>query len=133
MDRETADTPTTVALVLDGDTDAGYRLARKLLADGCRVAVVGRHPGGVVRVMHGYAADRVLAVAADMTDQRQWSRVTEQVRDRFGRIDTVVRVEDAGASEAASSETAVRSPNRRLARSPRSLGAEVWAQSSSAS
>jgi hypothetical protein len=28
MDRETADTTTTVVLVLDGDTDAGYRTAR---------------------------------------------------------------------------------------------------------
>jgi NAD(P)-dependent dehydrogenase (short-subunit alcohol dehydrogenase family) len=82
--------------------------------------------------MHGYPADRVLVIAADMTDQRQWNRVTEQVRDRFGRIDTVIRVEDT-ALRAASSETAVRSRNRPLGRSPRSLGAGVWAQSSSAS
>jgi NAD(P)-dependent dehydrogenase (short-subunit alcohol dehydrogenase family) len=132
MDRETADTTTTVVLVLDGDTDSGYRMARTLLADGCRVAVIGRHPGGVVRVMHGYPADQVFAIAADMTDQRQWNRVTEQVRDRFGRIDTVIRVEDT-ALRAASSETAVRSRNRPLGRSPRRLGAGVWAQSSSAS
>ncbi|MCU1701698.1 MAG: hypothetical protein JWR34_7761 [Mycobacterium sp.] len=132
MDRETADTTTTVVLVLDGDTDSGYRMARKLLADGCTVAVIGRHPGGVVRVMHGYPADQVFAIAADMTDQRQWNRVTEQVRDRFGRIDTVIRVEDT-ALRAASAETAVRSRNRPLGRSPRSLGAGVWAQSSSAS
>jgi len=132
MDHETTDTTTTVALVLDGDTDAGYRMARTLLADGCRVAVTGRHPGDVVRVMHGYPADQVLAIAADVTDQRQWNRVTEQVRDRFGRIDTVIRVEDT-ALRAASSETAVRSRNRPLGRSPRSLGAGAVAQSSSAS
>jgi hypothetical protein len=72
MNRETADATATVVLVLDGDTDAGYRMARGLLADGCRVAVVARHPGDVVRVMHGYPADRVMAIAADdMTDQRQ--------------------------------------------------------------
>jgi NAD(P)-dependent dehydrogenase (short-subunit alcohol dehydrogenase family) len=142
MDRETADTTTTVVLVLNGDTDAGYRMARRLLADGCRVAVTGRHPDGVVRVMHGYPADRVVVIAADMTDQRQWNRVTEVVKGRFGRLDTVIRVEDSGASgatggtaavRAASSETAVRSHNRRVGRSPRRLGAEVWAQSSSAS
>lgn len=132
MDRETADTTTTVVLVLDGDTDAGYRLARKLLADGCRVAVVGRHPGGVVRVMHGHPSDRILAIAADITDQRQWNRVIERVRDRFGRIDTVIRAEDT-ALRAAGSETAVRSRNRLSVRSPRSLGAGAWAQSSSAS
>jgi NAD(P)-dependent dehydrogenase (short-subunit alcohol dehydrogenase family) len=162
MDRETTDTTTTVVLVLDGDTDAGYRVARKLLADGCRVAVAGRHPDGVVRVMHGYSADRVLAIAADVTDLRQWSRVAEAVRKRFGRLDTVIRAEGSGASEATGgitraseatggitraseatggitalravgSETAVRSHDRRAQRSPRSLGAEVWAQSSSAS
>jgi hypothetical protein len=55
--------------VLDGDTDAGHRLASGLLADGRRVAVVARHQGDVV----SYPAERVLA--------------------RFGRIDTVVRAE----------------------------------------
>ena len=60
MDREKADTATSVVLVLDGDTDAGYQLARRLLAEGRRVAVVARHPGDVVRVMHGYSADRVI-------------------------------------------------------------------------
>ena len=141
MDREMADTTTTVVLVLDGDTDAGYRMARKLLADGCRVAVTGRHPDGVVRVMHGYPAERVLVVAADMADHRQWNRVTEAVRDRSGRLDAVIRAEGTVASEAtgttalraATSETAVRSHDRRAARSPRSLGSGVRAQSSSAS
>jgi NAD(P)-dependent dehydrogenase (short-subunit alcohol dehydrogenase family) len=142
MDRETTDTTTTVVLVLDGDTDAGYRMARKLLADGCRVAVIGRHPDAVVRVMHGHPADRVFAIAADTTDQRQWNRVTEAVRDRFGRLDTVIRAEGSGVSEAtggttalrvANSETAVRSRNWRAARSSRRLGAQLWAQSSNAS
>ena len=108
MDHETADTTTTVVLVLDGDTDAGYRMAHELLADGCRVAVTGRHPDGVVRVMHGYSAERVMVVAADMTDRYQRNRVTQMVRDRFGRLDTVVRAGDAGASEATGGTTAPR-------------------------
>ena len=95
MSREIADTATTVVFVLDGDTDAGYQLARRLLADGRRVAVVARHPGAVVRVMHGYSTDRVMVIAGDTTDQRQWSRMTERVIDRFGHIDTVVRAQDA--------------------------------------
>jgi NAD(P)-dependent dehydrogenase (short-subunit alcohol dehydrogenase family) len=101
MSRETTDTATTVVLVLDGDTDAGYQLARRLLADGRRVAVVARHPGDVVRVMHGYPADQVMVIAGDTTDQRQWSRITERVLDRFGRIDTVVRAQDATLRESA--------------------------------
>jgi NAD(P)-dependent dehydrogenase (short-subunit alcohol dehydrogenase family) len=101
MSREITDTPTTVVLVLDGDTDAGYQLARRLLADGHRVAVVARHPGDVVRVMHGYPADQVMVIAGDTTDQRQWSRITERVLGRFGRIDTVVRAQDATLRESA--------------------------------
>jgi NAD(P)-dependent dehydrogenase (short-subunit alcohol dehydrogenase family) len=101
MDHETADTTSTVVLVLGGDTDAGYRIAHELLADGCRVAVTGRHPDGVVRVMHGYSAERVLAIAADTTDRCQWNRVTQLVRDRFGRLDAVVRAEGTTAPRAA--------------------------------
>jgi NAD(P)-dependent dehydrogenase (short-subunit alcohol dehydrogenase family) len=101
MSREITDTATTVVLVLDGDTDSGYQLARRLLADGRRVAVVGRHPGDVVRVMHGYPADQVMVIAGDTTDQRQWSRITQRVLDRFGRVDTVVRAQDATLRESA--------------------------------
>lgn len=91
MTRETASDTATVVVVLDGDTDAGYQLARRLLAEGRRVAVVARHPAAAVRVMHGHPADRVMVIAADTTDERQWRRLTERVMNRFGRIDTVVR------------------------------------------
>jgi meso-butanediol dehydrogenase/(S,S)-butanediol dehydrogenase/diacetyl reductase len=94
MKRETSPVTATVVIVLDGDTDAGYQLARRLLAEGRRVAAVARHPGDAVRVMHGHPADRVMAIAADTADQRQWGLVIERVMDRFGRIDTVVRAED---------------------------------------
>jgi NAD(P)-dependent dehydrogenase (short-subunit alcohol dehydrogenase family) len=90
MNRTKTDHVSTVVLVLDGDTDAGYRLARNLLDLGRRVAVVARHAGDAVRIMHGHSADRVMVIAADTTDERQWSRVTERVRQRFGRLDTVV-------------------------------------------
>jgi NADP-dependent 3-hydroxy acid dehydrogenase YdfG len=92
MVRETA-SATSVVIVLDGDTDAGHRMAGRLLAGGRRVAVVARHPSHVVRIMHGRSADRVMVIAADVEDRRQWSRVTERVRERFGRIDSVVRAE----------------------------------------
>jgi NAD(P)-dependent dehydrogenase (short-subunit alcohol dehydrogenase family) len=93
MTRETSSATAAVTVVLDSDTDAGYQLARRLLAEGRRVAAVVRHPGDAVRVMHGHPADRVMVIAADVNDQRQWSRVTERVMERFGRIDTVVRAE----------------------------------------
>ena len=94
MTRETSSVAANVVVVLDSDTDAGYQLARRLLADGRRVAVVARHPGDVVRVMHGYPAERVMVIAADTTDDHQWSRMIECVMARFGRIDTVIRAED---------------------------------------
>ena len=43
-----------------------------------------------VRVMHGYPAEQVMVIAADIADQRQWRCVTERVIERFGHIDTVM-------------------------------------------
>jgi NAD(P)-dependent dehydrogenase (short-subunit alcohol dehydrogenase family) len=93
MNRERADTTGTVVFVLDGDTDAGYRMARDLLADGRRVAVAARHAIYAVRVMHGYPAERVMVIAGDTADQRQWACMVSRVIARFGRLDTVVRAE----------------------------------------
>ena len=93
MDRETASPASTVTIVLDGETDAGYRLARSLLAAGRRVAVIARHPAGAVGVMHGQSADHVLVIGGDVNDRGQWLRITERVMERFGRIDGVVRAE----------------------------------------
>lgn len=80
-----------VVVVLDGDTEAGRGLARSRLAAGHRVVVVSRHPGDAVSVMHGQSADRVMVIAADVDDPRQWDRLAERVMARFGRIDTVER------------------------------------------
>jgi NAD(P)-dependent dehydrogenase (short-subunit alcohol dehydrogenase family) len=95
MKRETASATATVVIVLDCGTHAGDQLARRLLAEGRRVVAVTRHPGDAVRIMHGQSADRVMVVAADTQDPRQWHRVTELVRSRFGRIDAVVRADGA--------------------------------------
>jgi NAD(P)-dependent dehydrogenase (short-subunit alcohol dehydrogenase family) len=93
MNREIAAPASTVTIVLDGDTDAGYLLARRLLAEGRRVAVVVRHVAEAARVMHGQSADRLMVIAADVDDRGQWGRVTERAIERFGRIDAVVRAE----------------------------------------
>lgn len=91
MIREMPSHTGTVVIVLDGDTEAGRRLARRKLADGHRVVVVARHAVDAVEVMHGQSADRVMVIAADVADARQWSRLTERVMARFGRIDTIER------------------------------------------
>jgi NAD(P)-dependent dehydrogenase (short-subunit alcohol dehydrogenase family) len=93
--RERDSLASTVVIVLDGGTDAGRRLARRKLADGHRVAVVARNACDAVEVMHGHSADRVMVIAADVDDPRQWSGVTARVTARFGRVDDVVRAEGA--------------------------------------
>jgi short-subunit dehydrogenase involved in D-alanine esterification of teichoic acids len=73
-----------VVLVLDAGTEAGTRLARKLLCDGYRVAISSRHTTDLAPIMHGYPSCRVLAVAADPDDPVQRSRLVARVRDYFG-------------------------------------------------
>lgn len=79
-----------VVLVVDADTDDGYRLAREFLCAGCRVAATAHCPADLVRIMHGYGAERVLAVAADMADHKQRQRVIARVERQFGRIDAML-------------------------------------------
>ena len=79
-----------VVLVIDADTDDGYRIAREFLSAGCRVAATAHSPADLVRIMHGYGADRVLAVAADMNDDKQRQRVIARVERQFGRIDAML-------------------------------------------
>jgi NAD(P)-dependent dehydrogenase (short-subunit alcohol dehydrogenase family) len=95
MNRTLTDPKSSVVLVADGETDAGCQLACDLLDQGRRVAVIARHAHDAVRVMHGRSADRVMVIAADTADPRQWDRVTARVRQRFGRLDAVVRASDA--------------------------------------
>ncbi|BBX85270.1 SDR family NAD(P)-dependent oxidoreductase [Mycolicibacterium aubagnense] len=79
-----------VAVVLDAGTDAGLATAHNLLADGHRVVVTARQPASLVRITHGYPADRVYALAADTRDRRQLDRVLALTRARFGRVDMIV-------------------------------------------
>ncbi|WP_205874624.1 hypothetical protein [Mycobacterium camsae] len=79
-------------LVMDAGSDAGYFAARALLATGYSVAVSGRHVSQLTRVVHGYSASRVFAVAADSTDQAQVMKLISAVERRFGRaITSVIR------------------------------------------
>jgi NADP-dependent 3-hydroxy acid dehydrogenase YdfG len=90
-----------VVLVVDADTDDGYRLAREFLCVGCRVAATALCAADLVRILHGYGAEKVLAVAADMHDDKQRQRVIARVERQFGRIDATVCARDliAGFTE----------------------------------
>lgn len=75
---------------MDAGTDAGYEAARSLLAAGHRVAATSRHVGQLSRIMHGYSASRVLAIAADSSDDSQVARLMGCVERRFGQAVTSV-------------------------------------------
>jgi NAD(P)-dependent dehydrogenase (short-subunit alcohol dehydrogenase family) len=79
-----------VVLVLDAGTDHGFTIARALLEAGCLVVATDRHAKDLVRICHGYSGDRVLLVAADVTDPGQLTRLLSRGRERFGRIDCAV-------------------------------------------
>jgi hypothetical protein len=65
--------PNAVVLVVGADTDEGYRRT------GCRVAATAHVATDLVRILHGYGPDRVLAVAADLADDAQRQRVIARV------------------------------------------------------
>jgi|SRR5690349_752162 len=71
-------------LVLNAGTPAGQRLARKLLRDGHRVAITSRHASDLIPLMHGQPSSRVLAIAADIDDPAQRTRLLARARDYFG-------------------------------------------------
>ncbi len=66
----------------------GYRTARALLADGCRVVATDRHAAALVRILHDQPADRLLLLAAD---DSQHNLVQAKAKARFGRVDSVIR------------------------------------------
>lgn len=76
---------TPVVLVCGAGTDRGCALARTLLAAGARVVAVDRQAKDLVRIAHGYRSDRVLLIAADVTDPGQLERLLCHARDHFGR------------------------------------------------
>jgi short-subunit dehydrogenase involved in D-alanine esterification of teichoic acids len=80
-------------LVVHAGTDAGYRIARDLLGGGCRVAVTSRYATDIARVLHGYPAHQVLAIAAE---DSQLNRVISRVESRWGVINAII---DASGAE----------------------------------
>jgi NAD(P)-dependent dehydrogenase (short-subunit alcohol dehydrogenase family) len=79
-----------VFLVTNAATEAGYEIARDLLRAGHRVVVTATHATSLVRIMHGYGTDRVLAIAADTTDLEQVRRLISRAESHFGSLDFVV-------------------------------------------
>lgn len=80
-----------VTLVTGGGSGIGLAVARAFLGAGARVAIAGRDAAKLRRAADGLnAGDRVLAVAADVGDPDQVSRMVQQVVGRFGPVEVLV-------------------------------------------
>ncbi|MFH8800554.1 SDR family oxidoreductase [Streptomyces sp. NPDC017936] len=78
-----------VVVVTGAARGVGELLARKLSARGARIALVGLEPDALKQVaerLHGDSAHWY----ADVTDQEAMTRVAQEVKERFGKVDVVV-------------------------------------------
>lgn len=78
-----------VAVVTGAARGVGELLARKLSAHGVRVALVGLEPEAL-RELSGRLHSDSDFWCADVTDQEAMTRVTAEVKERFGKVDVVV-------------------------------------------
>jgi NAD(P)-dependent dehydrogenase (short-subunit alcohol dehydrogenase family) len=84
------------ALVTGGGQGIGAAIARRLVASGARVTVLGRWLE-VVQALAEQAPEQVHAVAADVADAQQVGRSVAAAQARFGVIQVLVN--NAGQAE----------------------------------
>jgi NAD(P)-dependent dehydrogenase (short-subunit alcohol dehydrogenase family) len=76
------------ALITGGNSGIGLATARLFLAEGARVAIVGRNKTTLDAAAEALGAG-VLAVQADVTDVEAIERAVATTAERFGKIDVV--------------------------------------------
>ncbi|HUF23247.1 MAG TPA: SDR family oxidoreductase [Vicinamibacterales bacterium] len=101
MDLQLSD---SVALITGSSKGLGLASARSLAAEGCRVVLCARGEEALkasVKALGGaHGADRVLAVAADVSTAAGAEVVMARTLERFGRIDILVNnVGKAGGTD----------------------------------
>jgi NAD(P)-dependent dehydrogenase (short-subunit alcohol dehydrogenase family) len=86
-----------VALITGSNKGIGKGIARGLAAEGAAVVLTARGAEALQQTASEFAADGtvVLAVPADVTDEKQVQGLFAQTMDRFGRLDILVN--NAGA------------------------------------
>lgn len=91
-----------IALITGGGTGVGRSAALGLAADGWSVVVTGRRAEPLDETLAmatgaGLAADKALAIVADVTIEADVDRLFAAAVDRFGRIDLLFNNAGAGA------------------------------------
>jgi len=82
----------TVVLITGGTGALGVRFAEAFLTLGASVAVLSRSQARVGEVVEALGnRERVLGIAADITNEEQTQSAVQQVLDRFGRLYVLVQ------------------------------------------
>lgn len=74
------------ALITGGTSGIGLETARQFLREGARVAVTGRNPK-TLEAARNELGDKVLMITSDAADPAAQKKVTETIRQEFGRLD----------------------------------------------
>ena len=87
-----------VVIVTGASAGIGAQTVRKLAAGGARVVATARREDRLAALARDVdpTGERVVAIAADLTDDADRTRLVEEALSRFGRIDALVN--NAGAS-----------------------------------